>query len=48
MCFKFKDAKKKEHKGGMCKLEMMIESERKKKIELNERVLKCFSGCVRI
>ena len=36
--FSFKEAKKKDYECGMCKLEMMIEAERKKTMELNELI----------
>ena len=36
--FSFKGARRKEYECGMCKLEMMFEGERKKRMELNEFV----------
>ena len=36
--FSFKEARNKEYECGMCKLEMMIESEKRKRMELNEIV----------
>ena len=36
--FSFKEARKKEYECGMCKLEMMTEGERKKRMNLNELV----------
>ena len=36
--FSFKEASKKEYECGMCKLEMMIEGERMRRMELNGKV----------
>ena len=36
--FSFKEARGKEYTCGMCKLEMIIEDERKKRMELDEKV----------
>ena len=36
--FSFKEARRKEYECGMCKLEIMIEGERKEGIELDEKV----------
>ena len=37
--FSFKEARRKEYECGMCKLEMMIEDEWKKRMELNEKLM---------
>ena len=36
--YSFKEARRKEYECGICKLEKMIESERKKRMELEEKV----------
>ena len=37
--FSFKEARRKEYECGMCKLEMIMEGERKKRMELDEKLM---------